>query len=263
MWGSAGAEQLPLWEAGAGAAVIDFPDYRGSDERRTYVLPIPYVIYRGETLKIDRQRVRGLLFSGPLAELDFSASGSVPVRSRDNSAREGMPDLDPTLELGPSLNVFLYRSANGAANFELRLPLRAIVASDFKNVSYEGIIFHPHINLDLKGVFPGSGWNMGLLAGPVFGDRRYHQYFYSVAPQFSAPGRPAYEAKGGYSGMQFIGSVSKRFQNYWVGAFVKADGLHGAAFEDSPLVKKKSAFAGGVAVAYVFAKSSRLVEARD
>ncbi|HSF48456.1 MAG TPA: MipA/OmpV family protein, partial [Burkholderiales bacterium] len=93
------ADQLPLWEAGAGVAVLDFPDYRGSDERQTYLLPIPYVIYRGEILKVERQKVRGLLYTSEIAELDFSLSGSVPVRSDNNSARRGMPDLDPTLEL--------------------------------------------------------------------------------------------------------------------------------------------------------------------
>ena len=31
------AEQKPLWEAGAGIGVLDFPDYRGSDERSTLV----------------------------------------------------------------------------------------------------------------------------------------------------------------------------------------------------------------------------------
>jgi hypothetical protein len=29
------AGEFPLWEAGAGIAGIDFPDYRGSDERQT------------------------------------------------------------------------------------------------------------------------------------------------------------------------------------------------------------------------------------
>jgi outer membrane scaffolding protein for murein synthesis (MipA/OmpV family) len=174
-----------------------------------------------------------------------------------------MPDLDPTLELGPSLNISLYRSAGDRASLELRMPLRAVVASDFTHASYQGVLFQPHVNLDVRGVFPGPGWNMGLLAGPLFADRRYHQYFYSVEPQFATPGRPAYEARGGYSGMQFIGSVSKRFQNYWVGAFVKADSLHGAAFEDSPLVKKKAAYTGGFAVAYVFAVSSRRVQALE
>ena len=46
------AGDVPLWEAGAGVAVIDFSDYRGSDERNTYVLPVPYFVYRGKFLKI-------------------------------------------------------------------------------------------------------------------------------------------------------------------------------------------------------------------
>ena len=261
--GTARADQLPLWELGAGAAVVNFPDYRGSDERHTYPLPIPYVIYRGETLRIDRQKVRGLIFETRIAELDVSASGSVPVDSDRNRARRGMPDLDPTLELGPSLNIFLYRNPTGRSTLELRLPLRAIVASDFRHASYQGLLFNPHLNIDLKGIFPAPGWNLGLQVGPVFATRQYHDYFYGVAPQFALPERPAFEAKGGYSGTQSTIALSKRFENYWFGAFVKADSLHGAAFEDSPLVKKKYAISGGVAAVYVFARSARLVEARD
>jgi MipA family protein len=256
------AEQLPLWEAGAGLAVVDFPDYRGSDQRQTYALPIPYLVYRGERLKIDRQKVRGLLFSSDIAELDFSVSGTVPVKSRNNRARQGMPDLDPTLEIGPSLNAFLYRSASERMSVELRLPLRAVEATDLRSVHHAGWLFHPHVNVDLKDV-PGPGWRMGLLAGPVFGSQAYHNYFYGVAPAFATPNRPAYEAKGGYSGMQFIGALSKRYRNYWFGTFIKADSLHGAAFEESPLVKQKYAFAAGVAVAYVFARSGDTVEAKE
>jgi len=81
------AEQVPQWEIGAGAAYIDFPHYRGSNERQAYVLPIPYVIYHGDILKVDRQRVRGLLFHSETAELDVSMNGSVPVR--DDRARQG------------------------------------------------------------------------------------------------------------------------------------------------------------------------------
>jgi outer membrane scaffolding protein for murein synthesis (MipA/OmpV family) len=259
---SAHADRYPLWEAGAGAAVINLPDYRGSDEQQTYVLPIPYVIYRGERLKIDRQRVRGLLFATELAELDLSVNGSVPVKSRDNRAREGMPDLDPTIEIGPSLSVALYRSATKRMSVELRLPLRAVIATDFGSAHHSGWLFHPHINVDLKGVI-ATGWNLGMFAGPLFGSERYHDYFYGVAPAFATPARPAYDAKGGYSGAQFITGVSKRFQNYWFGAFVKADSVHGASFVDSPLVKRKFAVSGGIAVAWVFARSSELVESAD
>jgi len=63
------AEQLPLWEAGLGATVISFPHYRGSDERRSWVLPFPYVVYRGEFLKADERRVRGLFFKTERAKI--------------------------------------------------------------------------------------------------------------------------------------------------------------------------------------------------
>lgn len=260
---AARADPFPLWEVGAGAAAVNLPDYRGSDQNRVFVLPIPYIIYRGETLKIDRQKVRGLLYSSEIAELDLSISGSVPVRSRDNRAREGMPDLDPTLELGPSVNVFLYRGMSGKLSLELRLPLRAVESSDFHSVHHEGWLFHPHLNVDLKGVVPGPGWSLGLLAGPLFGSRAYHDYFYGVRPELARPGRPAYDAKGGYAGMQLVAALSKRFQNYWFGAFIKADSLNSAAFVDSPLVKRKYAIAGGFAAAWIFAKSSTMVEARE
>ena len=66
------ADQLPLWEAGAGISVIQFPDYRGSDERQFYALPIPYFVYRGDFLKVDRNKIRGLFFARDWAELDMS-----------------------------------------------------------------------------------------------------------------------------------------------------------------------------------------------
>lgn len=174
-----------------------------------------------------------------------------------------MPDLDPTLELGPSFNFFLYRGQSGKSSLELRLPLRAVEATDFKGFQHEGWLFHPHVNLDLKDALSGPGWNLGLLAGPLFGSRRYHDYFYGVQPEFATPNRPVFETDSGYSGAQFIAALSKRFQNYWVGAFVKADSLEGAIFEDSPLVKDKSFMTAGFAVAWVFAKSSKIVEARE
>ena len=39
--------------------------------------------------------------------------------------------------------------------------------------------------------------------------------------------------------------------------------VNGAVFEDSPLVKRKQAFAFGIAVSWVFARSATLVDADD
>jgi outer membrane scaffolding protein for murein synthesis (MipA/OmpV family) len=244
-------------------AAINFPDYRGADERTTYVLPIPYFIYRGEVFRIDREGVRGLFFKSENAELDLSLNASIPVESEDNEARRGMPDLDPTFEIGPTLNFTLYRAPSRRSALELRLPLRAVIATDFSHTRGAGFVFQPQLNLDIHELTPLSGWRAGAAIGPVFADRRHHQYFYGVEPAFATPDRPAYEAKGGYGGTQLTLSTSRRFPKFWVGAFIRYDRLDGAVFRDSPLVRKDHALAGGFAVSWIFSRSGKLVEADD
>jgi outer membrane scaffolding protein for murein synthesis (MipA/OmpV family) len=257
------ADQLPLWELGAGVSVLDFPHYRGSDERSTLVLPFPYLIYRGEVLRLDREGLRGLLIESERVELDISANATIPVDSDDNRARNGMPDLDPTFEIGPSLNLTLLGRRTQKFEVQLRLPVRAVIATDFSHASAEGFVFEPRLNLDLRLREAGMGWRAGIGAGPVFVTDSTAQYFYSVPPEFATGARPAFSASGGYAGTQLTASISWRGRSLWAGAFVRQDWLGGASFEDSPLVKSDQAFAAGVALAYVFARSSRLVEAYD
>lgn len=253
------AKEAPLWEAGAGIGYVDFPDYRGSDERHRYVLPVPYLVYRGDFLKVDREKVRGLFFKNDYAELDVSLSASVPVKSSDNEARRGMPDLDPTFEIGPSLNFFLLRSDARKMYLDLRLPVRPVIATDFSHTRYVGYVFQPQLNLDVRDLGGHTGWNLGLAAGPIFGDKRYHDYFYGVSSAYATPTRPAYTARGGYAGSQFIAALSKRYPKYWVGGFVKWDTVQGAVFEDSPLVRKKQNITGGFAISWIFAESKETV----
>ena len=259
----AAAEERPLWEAGAGITVIDFPHYRGSEERRTWVLPVPYIVYRGEILQMDERRMRGLFFRTENAELDVGVNGSVPVKSGDDGARRGMPDLDGALEIGPSLNFFLKRSADRKAKLDLRLPLRKAIASDFSHFRNIGWLFQPTLNLDLHDAFGNSGWNLGLQGSVLFSSRRYNEYFYSVDSAFATPERPAYEAPGGYAGTQFIAAISKRYPRFWIGGFAKLDRLAGAAFEDSPLVKDKHGFTAGFAIAWILGESKTMVQVRD
>ena len=255
------AGEFPLWEAGAGIAVIDFPDYRGSDERQTYVLPIPYFIYRGEILKADRDGLRGQFFRNDRLDMHLSLNGSVPVDSTDNSARSGMPDLDPTLEIGVRLNITLLRKPDRTIEVTLGLPVRTVIATDFSHSKNIGWVFEPQFNVDFRDMWPGEGWNIGLAAGPLFGDKRYHNYFYGVAPEFATPQRPAFNAASGYAGSQVLGAISKRFRSYWVGGFIRLDSLTGAEFEDSPLVRQTESFSAGFAIAWILGRSQKTVEA--
>lgn len=257
--GNAWADK-PLWEAGAGVGVVDFATYRGSDRNKSYILPVPYFVYRGKFLKVEREKVRGVLFKSDRAELDVSVNGTVPVKSGDNPVRSGMPNLDPTLEVGPSLNISLWKSADRDRKVELRLPLRYATATNFSRVYGVGWLFQPQVNLDVRNISRMPGWNLGLLTGPLFASASYHQYFYGVAPQYATTWRPAYNARGGYAGMQFIAALSKRYPSFWVGGFVKLDDLNGAVFADSPLVQSKTNVSGGFAISWIIGKSQVMVK---
>jgi MipA family protein len=260
--GQALAVEKPLWELGVGMSALHFPDYRGADESGFFALPFPFVVYRGTFLKADKDGIRGSFFDSDRVDLNVSLGASVPVSSDENRAREGMPDLQPTVELGPSLDLTLWRSQDRRYTLDLRLPARAAVTV-MGGMDYVGWEFSPRVVLDVSDFAGIAGWNLGLLAGPIYGSQRSHDYFYSVAPQFANADRPAFDAEGGYAGSQFLVSMSKRYPKYWLGAFVRWDSLNDAVFADSPLVRQEDYFAAGVAFAWVLKESSRMVDVED
>ena len=252
------AEQKPLWEAGLGVGAVTFPDYRGSDESNVYPVPVPYFVYRGKFLKADREGVRGELFDKRYLELSLSMHATTPVRD-DNTARAGMPNLAPTLEFGPSLDVHMWRSKNKDMKLDLVLPLRLPITLESSPQTL-GWNFAPRLNLDIENVAGQPGWNFGIGVGPVFAAAEYNQYIYSVAPRFATAQRPAYDSRGGYAGTQVLTAISKRFPKYWIGAYISYQNLHNAAFEDSPLVKQQNYVSGGIGIAWMIGKSKRMVE---
>jgi len=256
------AEEKPLWEIGAGVAAFSFPSYRGSNQTNNFLMPVPHFTYHGDFLKADRQGIRGSFFDSDRLDLTVSLALSPPVSSKDIDARNGMSDLKPTFEIGPQMDVTFWRSENRARFVKLLLPLRAAftVESSPKDI---GLIFHPKLNMDITDLPGLPGWNLGTLAGPLFGDKRQHAYYYSVGQQYATADRPAYEAKGGYAGMQYLVALSKRFPGYWLGSFVRYDNLNGATFADSPLVRQKDYFAAGVAITWILGESSTRVMVND
>ena len=256
--GIACAEERPLWELGAGGFAFAQPDYRGADEGRGYVLPIPYVAYRGDRFRVDREGIRGLLFESDRVEFDLSLFATPPVKSNDNTARAGMNDLDPTIEIGPVVDITLARDRpkNWDYRLRLRVPVRGVVTTGGEGAGWNT---WPHLNLDLKPRFLGGQWNWGVNLGPMWGSRQYHEYYYGVPEQYATAARPAYQASGGYSGMVFLTGLTRRIDKVWVGAYVRYDYLGGVAFEDSPLFRRDTYAAAGIAIAYVFAESSTRV----
>ena len=118
---------------------------------------------------------------------------------------------------------------------------------------------NPVLNLDML----WQGWNVGLQAGPMWATRRYHAYFYDVAPAYATATRAAYNAPSGNAGWRWTAGASRRYGKLWVGGFVRGDSVSGAAFEASPLVKQRHAFSVGLAMSWVFAVSDERVAIDD
>ena len=249
------AEQA-LWEAGMGLAAMRLPHYRGSNQTHDWLLPLPYAVYRGEIFRADRDGARARLVESERVDLDLSFAASAPTRSKDNLVRVGMPDLAPTVEVGPNMTVQLARTNHWKA--ELRVPVRAAITLQ-SSPRILGWIATPNVNIDMKVM----GWDVGMFTGPILGSRGFNGYFYDVAPIYATAARATFRAQGGWGGWQTTAGVSKRMGNLWLGAFVKADSVASARYVASPLVRQQHTLAFGLAASWVFAQSSERVVGAD
>lgn len=234
------------WEFGLGLGGLSIPHYRGSDQRDEYVAPVPYVKFHGNRLKVDREGGRYYFYNGEEMKIDLSAAFAFPVDSEENRARQGMPDLDAILEVGPRLQWFMWESDDQRLRLRLGAPIRlAINLSDAGN---EGWFFSPYFQVRYY-----SNMETALSIGPMWASEKFHDYYYQVDSQYATPTRPAYNATSGYSGFRITLTNSQRIsKHYWWGGFLRYDSLSGAVFEDSPLVKQNSAFMAGLAISYIF-----------
>jgi outer membrane scaffolding protein for murein synthesis (MipA/OmpV family) len=241
---------------GLGIGGLSFRDYRGSDTTHAYPVPLAYFVYRGRFLQADRNGVRTKLLHQDRVELNISFDATTPVRN--NAARTGMPQLRPTVEIGPAVDVHVWRSESEKTKLDVRLPVRAV--STIGSPGFIGWFFAPNVNLDIANAAGFPGWNLGLLTGPLFAAQRYNDYYYSVAPQYATLQRPAYQAPGGYAGTRVLAALTKRYPKFWTGAYLRYDTLKGASFENSPLVKTHSYWSAGIGIAWMIDHSSRVVE---
>ena len=158
-----------------GVALLNIPDYRGSDKQRTYVLPLPYLVYRGETVMVDKEGAHADVFKTDRVKLDLSLSAGPPAESSEDGARSGMQDIDPTLEGGPALKVRLTPDRMSDYIWSLRFPLHAVVATDLAHYRFIGWSFSPHLNFDAFNLGPrvkaagattGSACSLRIPASP-------------------------------------------------------------------------------------------------
>ncbi len=243
------AQEKPLWEIGVGVGGQYLPDYRGSDRYRAMATPFPMFRYRGDFLKVDDENVRGEFFNSDRVQLNISADTSLVIGADDNKLREGMPDLLPAFEVGPSLIVTLSDDKT-VGDWTLHLPLRIIGATDLTDAESVGLVFNPSIAYERKKWL--GDWNWLARFGLLFGDSDYHSYYYAVDSKYANEQRPAFDVDAGYSGAIFKLSLRKCIGQLWMGGTVRYDYLGNAEFTASPLLERENSFALTLAVGWFF-----------
>jgi len=240
-------EEQPKLELGLGVGGLSVPHYRGSDQTAEFLIPFPYVKYTSKRLKIDREGGRYFIHDFGNSKLDISVDFAFPVKSDDNRARNGMPNLNAIIEIGPRLLFYPYTSDDESFQIRIGLPLRAAVATRIVETEFIGGTFSPYIQ------FRHYGYNTTIFSiGPFWATEQYHDYFYQVDPEFVTAQRSLYDAKGGYGGTKLSLASSKRFKKYWAGVFARYYLLEGAVYQDSPLIKQSTSFVIGFGIAYIF-----------
>jgi outer membrane protein len=237
------------FEWGIGMAALSHPDFRGSSNNQNGLLPLPYIRYRGDRLRVE-DGIEGRLFKTPDLLLSVSGNGT-PRSDKNNPERVGMDRLDATMELGPSLEYRVDHDDHSSLWFEL--PLRYAFNLE-KSLDSVGRVLHPR----LAWRWPAQrkyDWKLNFSAGPLFADASYLGYRYNVTPAEVTPTRAAYTASDGYAGMRADYTYSRRIDRMWFGGFVRFDSIEGSSIADSPLVTRDNNLTIGLGLAWVFDES--------
>ena len=241
------------WTLGVGLGVLDYHLYPGARESNRLILPLPYFTFRSANFEIDRG-IKSFLYHSEAIVLDISADFGLPVDSDETQARQGMPDLDLVLQIGPSLEVLLNDESDSYFDVRFELPLRAAFATDFHGVDNIGYLLEPRFSFNHR-----RGGRTGLAqkatVGLKFATQAFHAYYYDVADEFATAIRPEFKSSAGFGGSFAKYKISYKTRDFIYWTFVRYQSLRGAVFEDSPLVVQKDYYFIGFGFAWLFAGS--------
>ncbi|MEM7206201.1 MAG: MipA/OmpV family protein [Pseudomonadota bacterium] len=249
----AASETVPLWRLGAGIGGFSTPHYLGAAQSHERFLPTPFFEYNGEVFKADRNGVRASVYERGNFEIGFSGSGSLPLDSDDNDAREGMDDLDLVVEPGLAAQFTLNRDATTL--WRVDLPLRPALTVSGDGIDHIGWTSFPRLYY----AHSFSDWSIRASAGVLLGDSDYHDYFYTVRQRDVRADRSLYRAKGGITATRLSLSVRRKIGDFYFAGLLNLYSLRNADNRDSPLFRENTNYALGFVVARVFSESTTRV----
>ncbi len=225
----------PRFEGGVGAIGLNIPNYPGAGSNTVRYIPFPWIIYRSDFLHSDEEGTRAKLIQSENFELGLSGGLNFPIDSNANSSREGMPDTDILIGVGPAL---IYRIVEGHDTHKLTagLGLRLNLSIDDQwGLTHQGWIVEPNLRYwatltDSITLFTGLSF--------AYADKKYNRFFYEVPVEFATSSREAYSAQEGT--VDIAGSLGFSYDYssklaFFAGQFYS--NLSTASNKDSPLVE--------------------------
>ena len=254
-------EPLSLWEFGIGGATIEVANYPASSQRNFIAAASPYAVYRGDIFRVgDGNGLRAIVVDKSNLEIGLSFGGAFAADSENGTAREGMPELDILLEVGPQA---IYRikdysfKEGGNAHINARLQLRTAFSTDFSSINSRGFVLNPVITYQQRGRLL-KGTALSASFGMIFATERFHDYFYEVPEQFMTNQRTSYDAKGGYLGSRLALNISFPISNSIRGFAGVGTQIHnGSVNEDSPLYEKDITYSASLGFVWRLYKSKK------
>jgi len=242
-----------LWEVGAVGVAVTQQAWPGAAEEVRRAVALPYVLYRGPVLRIDRGSAGLRAIRQDNFELDIGVAGAFGSASKDTVARQGMPRLGTLVEFGPR-GIWQLGAAPSGGRWRAELPLRGVFDLDDR-LTGRGWALEPELQYQHDGV---AGWRLSASVGALLGDRRLNGTFYDVGSTHASAARPAYEARAGLIAWRLGMTASHRLSPEWrVFGFGRFDLMSGAANSDSPLVSRPVGFTGGIGLQWTWMQSSQ------
>lgn len=222
------------WDVTVGAAMVNMPEYPGSDENENRGLPMVSVRYKrfflGGTPGAGSPAGLGAyLYEGEAFRLGavVSMDAIEPREESDDPSLLGLGDIDAAIRAGvfASYRVASWLTLRGAGSTDVSDNDQGTTWSFDAEVTYR-----PTEKLTLSGG-PGLVWS----------SREYMQTFFGIDDEQAArSGRAPYTPEAGVSAVRLSFGAQYAFTHHWfLGARITAAQLQGDA-TDSPIVLEKN-----------------------
>lgn len=231
--------RLEYGVAGAGIQTAAYPSSSIDIQRQFFA---PWFIYRSDKVQVKDGGVKLIAYQSDKITIDLGIGGSLSADTSETPLRDGMPDIDYLLELGPRFDVPLRDSSDAYWRNRINWvsSYRFALSTDFKRLDFRGPVLTTELLYRKDGI-KNSNLSFDLSVSSTWLGDPLMDYFFAVNEQYATDERPQFNAQSGFLGIEVSAGVQFRpvsKLNTYIG--VGFTSLDGSKNRNSPLFESKS-----------------------